>query len=130
MTMVEVAAALEKWRTGRDMTPEDWAALRGPYPWCTAPGHGPIDLPAIIADHHPHREHDEQTDPPSAQEGWCQGCDEPWPCATVTLLRECREALAEAPDPMAGSDSGPNDRAAYQRRAALLARLAEPEVPA
>jgi hypothetical protein len=45
----------------------------------------PPTLPSIIADWHPHTL---DCDPP-----WCDGCEEDWPCATVRLFRECREAL-------------------------------------
>jgi hypothetical protein len=41
-------------------------------------------LPSIIADHHI-----------TTPTGWCASCVEPWPCATVRLFRECREALRD-----------------------------------
>jgi hypothetical protein len=93
----------------------------------------PPTLPSLIADRHVRvwtsSAHTVGTGPEHTQAAVggqsltsrCDNCDEPWPCATVRLFRECREALnahratwAEHPDPVCF---------------ALLARLTEEVTP-
>jgi hypothetical protein len=90
-----------------------------------------MTLSTIIADHHYRSQ--------PLFDG-CEPCDEPWPCATVALLRECRDRLAAfvADEPERGCNGdchglaspGPCGACAtpadYARL--TLARLAEPEV--